>query len=413
MYTVTALPPGTRKSPVFKAITAPLYEVQDEIRLAAGVKRKQQEARHEVLTNKVAELKQSTDTSETKLADLDSAVAELDAAIVTAVPKLIGDDVTPEYLGMTMAEQEGRFSLFSAEGGIFGTLSGRYSSGMPNLDLALKAWSGDHWDSGRVSRGDLSIANPHLTIGLTVQPETLEGLAETRQLRHSGFLGRFFYALPKSLVGARSIDTTPIPDDVRENYVAAVKSLANTAWPNEVVEVSLSEGAIKRLNDYREELEPHLHQEFGSLAEIADWAAKLPGQLVRVAALLALFDEPDIHTVDECWLEEAISLSPYFVAHAERAFGVMSGRYSRMNHAQAVLNWLRRKHIETFTVRGARRALGGQEWAKDVDAVRAAIAELADLGCVRPLEPPQRPASQSGRPPSPRHEVNPAIHRRQ
>src|SRR5207248_2731777 len=113
------------------------------------------------------------------------------------------------------------------QGGIFNTLGGRYSSGVPNLDLTLKSWSGDYWDSGRVSRADLTIPRPFLAIGLAVQPDILEGLAEIKQLRKSGFLGRFFYGVPRSLVGTRKAEGTTIPDHVRDAYHRAIKQLGH------------------------------------------------------------------------------------------------------------------------------------------------------------------------------------------
>jgi hypothetical protein len=51
--------------------------------------------------------------------------------------------VTPETLAVMMRQQDGRMGVISPEGGLFAILAGRYSSGTPNLDLVLKAWSGD------------------------------------------------------------------------------------------------------------------------------------------------------------------------------------------------------------------------------------------------------------------------------
>jgi len=410
IYSVTALPPGTRKSPVFKAVTGPLHEVQAELRQQIAPQRDQNLAHRDVWTAKVEKLKKAGDTSMSALADLDGALMEVNSITVPALPKLVGDDVTPEHLGHTMAEQEGRFALFSSEGGIFTTLGGRYSNGVPNLDLVLKAWSGDHWDSGRVTRGDLTIENPFLSIGLTVQPEILEGLAEVKALRHSGFLGRFFYALPRSLVGIRKPDGTAIPEHVRDAYRDAVWALGHIVWPSPEAELPLTEEAVQLLDDFHEGHEPRLHPDFGDLAEMADWAAKLPGQLVRVATLLALFDQPHVDRIDATWVRQAINLAPYFISQASAAFRLMAGNTSRTARPRIVLTWIRRKHLTEFTVRDVRRGLGGQEWAKDVEEIRAALDELEDLGWVQMLPQPDT-GSRAGRKPSERYAVNPAAHR--
>jgi hypothetical protein len=42
-------------------------------------------------------------------------------------PRLLLDDVTPEAIPLHLAAQHGRSGIFSDEGGIFGTLTGRYA----------------------------------------------------------------------------------------------------------------------------------------------------------------------------------------------------------------------------------------------------------------------------------------------
>ena len=45
--------------------------------------------------------------------------------------------LTPETLAVKMCAQRGRIGVISPEGGLFAILAGRYSSGVPNLDLVL------------------------------------------------------------------------------------------------------------------------------------------------------------------------------------------------------------------------------------------------------------------------------------
>lgn len=84
----------------------------------------------------------------------------------------------------------------------------------------------------------------------------------------------------------------------------------------------------------------------------------------------------------------------------------MRGAKPRMAKPRIVLTWIRRKHLTEFTVRDVRRGLGGQEWAKDVEEIRAALDELEDLGWVQMLPPPDT-GSRAGRKPSERYAVNP------
>ena len=56
--------------------------------------------------------------------------------------RLLADDVTPEALTTLLADNRGILSIISTEGGLFDTLSGRYSN-MISIDTVLKAYTGD------------------------------------------------------------------------------------------------------------------------------------------------------------------------------------------------------------------------------------------------------------------------------
>lgn len=406
LYTAVALPSGERKSPVLAAVARPLLQAEEELRQAGKQDVAMQEALHDLRVNAIEKIKRSGKTDAATLADLEAAVQDMENTVIPAVPRLLADDSTPEKLAQLMEQQGGRLGVLSAEGGLFAILAGRYSGGVPNLDLVLKAWSGDLCRVDRVSRETLTIREPVLSIGLAVQPDILAGLAEHRHFRGAGLLARFLFALPKSLVGTRlSADSTPIPGQILDAYDQAVKRLTRTVWADEPTEIALNTAALQTLNNFRDELEPRLHPERGDLAHIADWASKLPGQLVRIAALFTLFSNPDITEITENDIRHAVSLAPYFIGHALDAFELTSGQRSPWEPARAVLHWIQRKKLETFTVRQAWRELSGQAWVSATDDIRESVADLVDLGWVRPTPQEKR----RGRPSEP-YEVNPAAH---
>jgi hypothetical protein len=140
IYTAVAMESGNRKTAVLKSMTRPFmdweiseaHRVKPEISRAAS-ERKTQEARIEELRRKAAKTPNNT--------DLIAQVAEMELSLphVPNAQRLWTQDVTPERLGALMAEQNERIALFSDEGGIFDVLAGRYSKGIPNLDLFLQA----------------------------------------------------------------------------------------------------------------------------------------------------------------------------------------------------------------------------------------------------------------------------------
>ncbi len=73
----------------------------------------------------------------------DAAVEAVQIVVPPLPPRLIADDVTTEAAASLLAEQGGRLAVLSAEGGIFSTLAGRYSGGVPSLEVFLKGHAGD------------------------------------------------------------------------------------------------------------------------------------------------------------------------------------------------------------------------------------------------------------------------------
>lgn len=409
IYAAVAAPSGERKSPVLSALSAPLRDLEKQLADDAADDIAVQRAMRDLRAAAVEKIKRKGDTSAVAIADLEGAVRELESTVVPPVPRLLADDSTPEAMAKLMAEQGGRLGVLSAEGGLFSTLAGRYSSGVPNLDLVLKAWSGDFCRVDRVSREPITLAEPVLSIGLAVQPGVLGDLAQSKSFRYTGLLARFFFALPASLVGTRTSQAVQVPDHVALKYAVKVRDLATAVRANEDSrEMGLTDAARKVLDDYRDELEPHLSPEVGNLAHIADWANKLPGQLVRIAALFTLFDNPNAAEIAENEMREAIDLAPYFTNHAVAAFDLMSGRRSPLEPARAILAWTRRKGLTEFSVRQAWRDLSGQAWATATEDVREALADLEDLGwiCLRTDDQPRR----RGRP-TEIYDVNPEAHR--
>lgn len=195
LWMVTALPSGNRKSAVQSATAAPLiqWEHDQEAKLSPEIGRissmcKTLEARANELRKGSAK---ERDTNKSK--DLAEQAAELEAEMpcIPTVPQLWTSDATPERLGTLLADNDEKMAWLSFEGGIFELLQGRYSSGIPNLDLVLKCHSGDSERVDRGSRPPVYLRTPLLTVGLSPQPEVLRGLATKPGFRGRGLLARF------------------------------------------------------------------------------------------------------------------------------------------------------------------------------------------------------------------------------
>ena len=143
------------------------------------------------------------------------------------VPRWLVDDATPEALAGLLATY-GRIALLSAPKG---TCSTRWPAATtraagPNLGVYLKGHAGDLLKVDRRGRPPEYVERPCLTIGLTVQPEVLRGLASRPGFGGRGLLARFLYSLPQSLVGRRQAGAPPVPPAVADRYTLELQALA-------------------------------------------------------------------------------------------------------------------------------------------------------------------------------------------
>ena len=136
--------------------------------------------------------------------------------------------------------------MFSDEGGILGTLTGRYSNGVSNLDAVLKAFDGSTIRVDRIGREPDYVESPALTFGLSVQPIVLAGVTDCHpEIRDRGLLARFVSAIPDVTfgpvrVGYREIEPPPVPPGVREQYHRIVRLHTELEVPDEPAELGLT-----------------------------------------------------------------------------------------------------------------------------------------------------------------------------
>lgn len=401
---------GERKSPVRTHIAGALdaLEATEQERGLSEYRRKR--AWYELLQRKVARAEQKAaslnkdDPDEAEKAEkADRAYFELrtkfDNTPEPVELRLTADDVTPEKLGIVMAEQDGALAILSAEGGFLGTAGGRYAGGIANIDLILKAYTGEPAKVDRVGRASLYIPNPALTLGLVVQPDVAAELAANQTFVRRGLAARFLYAQPPSRMGRRRVDNADLDLDLIMRWHDHISLLYRTCWPRTF---TLSSAAREKLREFQAGFEPRLKPHEGDLDEIRTWASKLPGQLLRVAMVFALADEPNAVEVDGATMDAALGLAEYFISHARL---VLLG--STVNPAAlAVDTWIKRGERKQFTTREAHQALRGRHACTYVEDVQAAVTALERASRVC-LVPPQE--TQRGRPPSPTYQVNPDV----
>lgn len=331
IYSLTALPPANNKSYVLREVIGPIesweadrfLEMQSAIRAAVSTRRNE-----ESLIVSLRAKAARNDKPEQRAA-LFAEVTELEGKLtkVPVPPKVYINDATPEALAAAISEQEGRIAIISDEGGMTETLAGLYSSGRANYDVLLKGYDGG---TLRLKRKDREIdLRPYISVLLLVQPQVLRNMAQQKAFAGRGLFERFFYLLPTSKLGFRTLNTRPIPGDVRTAYSRELRRLLDLpvlkhhSGADEPTLLRLSPGAAELFAAYRHEIEPALSPE-GRLRVFAGWAGKLAGNCARVAGLLHVAEHgTSTLTISRETMDRAILLCRALTEHALAAHSMM------------------------------------------------------------------------------------------
>lgn len=344
LWTVTVLESGNLKSPVFKAMTSPILQWQEQQKKAYEQNKVRERAKADIAAKKINKLKEEAaqaEDPEPLLREIEEQQEIIDA--VKPDPKLFVDKGTIEAIRNELQKYDGRMAILSAEGGIFDLICGLYNNGQADIDLFLKGFSGEYFNESRT--GSQFSFHPRISIGLTVQPITLKNLASgnkgTRgQLRDRGGLGRFIFGMPRSLVGQRAdIEPEEISEEIEQAYFNGIQRLLNLLPSHEnttegkvyTPALKLSSDAMTLYKTFWREIElRHGSSETGStddrdLQPMQDWTAKTQGSVLRVAGNIHYckhFEQAESKEIDAETMQAAISFYRSAIPHAQAAYAL-------------------------------------------------------------------------------------------
>jgi replicative DNA helicase len=373
-YVGVGLPSGSRKSPVFGPIMAPLETLERELVKAAR--------------------RGGQDQDDGRM------------------PQLIAEDITPEAVASLLAEQGGRLALLSDEGGPLELIS-RYRE-TPNLEVYLKGHTGTRpLRVNRKGRPPEFVERPSLTIALAVQPDVLRALGDHPTSRARGLTARFLYSLPADNVGYREVDPPEIPEAIastyQENMLTLARSLAALADAGgQPLALELTDEAAKVLLALMRDLEHRMNPESGDLAHpshVREWTAKLAGATVRIAGLLHLAEHVRDGwglPIEAATMRAAVRIGEYLIPHALAVFDLMNADQA-VGDARYVLAWLERAEITRFKRRDVLAALRRFAKVSDLDGP---VELLEAHGYIR-VDGPEEWPKGPGRRPAPSYAVNP------
>jgi hypothetical protein len=239
--------------------------------------------------------------------------------------------------------------LFSDDAGEF---LGGYSMSKENKTRTAASFS-KLWDNGsfdRVRAKADEVAGKHYgkraALHLTCQPVIAESVLSDDVLAGQGFLPRCLLAWPTSTIGSRDY----VAADLSENpalrrYWAKIHALLNRPYP-------LADGTRNELQPRALTLTPdakalwiqtqdaieHQTADKGNYDSVKAWANKTGSQVLRIAGVLALIDNPDAVVIEAKELERAAELALWHLSEAVRIVGTASIP-PEVKHAESLLDW--------------------------------------------------------------------------
>ena len=414
LYFCVVAPPSERKSAVINHLIKVIHIFEMNYNEAHALELEKSELEYQALITKKNKLAKDVEKGKAQPSELDEVITKLNG--FNRLHKLIlaVDDVTPEVLANKLKEQDESLAIISSEGGIFDIISGAYSK-IVNIDILLKAYSGDFVRVDRIGRESISLKKPKLTILLMVQPKVLETIMNNSIFAGRGLNARFLYSIPNSKVGTRKLTTKPIDENTKEAFYKLINSILNEN-PNAKEIITLTDGAYKELEKYHDSLEIRLDSD---LKDIGAWAGKLVGNILRISGALcrahetkydgyfsdgAKEDENGSYIVQEDVMKDAIKVGNYFLDHALYSFEML-GDDSKKKNGKKIIDTLVKQepHLTEVSARDILRLCR----KFDKETLEPILNLLCDYGYLKEKDNVQ---TGVGRPKSQVYLINPAIY---
>lgn len=324
LYSLIIAQPSERKSPVMHFIKEPFdsFESQYNSEHREEIYKAQQDFKALEARVKAMEKADEPDTAEIAKLRVQAENIKNTSPVRIAV-----DDITPESLAIELSEN-GSLLMISDEARMLSNFNGKYSGGIPNLDLFLKAWNGEKYICNRVSRGRSEIPRPYLSVAIAGQPYIWDNMMNDTAFRSSGLLARFIHCFSQSDVGHRKYDTAPISKEVKNQYHNFIHQLLQGKKKHDDNETILHL-SHKAADEYIAYCNNYIENEIKeSMCCCQDWGGKFHGLILRIACILHCVNccsrgvKPSEESVSHDTIVRSFELAHYYRYQAIYGFSV-------------------------------------------------------------------------------------------
>lgn len=272
---------GERKTPTLASISEPLREL-----ISVQAKDIQDSNKPVLREIEVWEAKRKR-CKENEVLEIHEQIDRLQAALKPDPVRILGD-ITVEAITRYMASHDGKAIIMTDEPNFLHVSTGKsYTPDKKavNLDAILSGYSGGYAAGMRVGGGEWTIDKAALSVCVATQPNVLDEFVSDPASTGRGLQGRFLYFLPVSKVGQRSLLSPEVPEDSKRWWTQTVRRIAKL--PD--CTVIFDNVAEQHYADWWSSTECRLCGDLDG--SILEWSAKLCGNTVRIAGLIALMDQ--------------------------------------------------------------------------------------------------------------------------
>lgn len=258
------------------------------------------------------------------------------------IESIITTDTTVEALAELMYNNPHGIMAYKDEGiGFFKGMGQYKSGGGDDMEKYLSIWSQTVLVINRKGKPPIQVNTPFLSFIGGIQVDLLESLSE---MKDNGFIDRFLFSFPKALP-AKHTDYE-LEDEIKNEYESIITFIYNSQIKSENRNLSFSEEAKKRWNEWHTEFCNDMNDE--SLPYyFKNVLSKLEGYTARFALILEYLNCAelgfDAHQVNVGSLDSAIKLTEYFIsniAKVRNSFGssVLDKKIDK------VITWLKKQN---------------------------------------------------------------------
>ena len=254
-----------------------------------------------------------------------------------------------------------------------------------------KLWDRGEFDRVRAGDGANKYFGRRVASHLMVQPVVAERVLSDDILTQQGLLARALLGWPTSTIGERPyVDTDLTQHPAVRRFHGRIGELLARPWCSaEDSQHELAPPALHLTSDAKE-LWVAAHdaieadqREGGAWVNVRPWASKAGAQILRIAGVFTVIEDPDATMIEGDAIARAARLVDWHLAEAVRIVGTAAVP-AQVRNAEALLDWCRRERLNV--VYSGQALQFGPSAIRSLDSFNVAMTVLEKAGWAAPIE---------------------------